>query len=154
MPPNTPRQRHYRNEVALMSTLGGEDAHDSPRPAESHNLEDVNVIKMAHKIAESTKKRREARRTRVQHGHAESVKRLRNEIIASFDHTSKRISNTNKVHLRNLAELLRRKTLVEASIMACAKRLENAIIATTQEFQFTLEGRITDLGEHAAVALG
>lgn len=36
-----------------MSTLGGEDAHDSPRPAVTHNLEDVNVIKMAHKIAES-----------------------------------------------------------------------------------------------------
>lgn len=45
--------------------------------------------------------------------------------------------------------MLRRKTSVEASMMACAKRLENAIIATAQELQFTLEGRIKELGEHA-----
>lgn len=36
--------------------------------------------------------------------------------------------------------------------MACANRLEKAIIATSQELQFTLEGRVKDLGEHVAVA--
>lgn len=62
-------------------------------------------------------------------------------------------SNTNRVHLRNLADLLRRKTSLEASMMACAKRLEKAVVATSQELQFTLEGRVKDLGELAAIAL-
>ena len=62
-------------------------------------------------------------------------------------------SNTNKLHLRKLADLLERKTSIEASMAACTKRLENAIIATTQELQFTVEGRVNDFGEHTAVAL-
>ncbi|MCJ1470402.1 hypothetical protein MMC07_009047 [Pseudocyphellaria aurata] len=136
-----------------MSSLDEEDILDCPPAAESQSLEDINVIKMAHKIAESTKRRREAKRTRAQHEHAESVKRLQTKIITSFDCTSKRISNTHRAQFRNLADLLRRKTSLETSMMACAKRLEKAIVATSQELQFTLEGRVKDVEELAAIAL-
>lgn len=50
--------------------------------------------------------------------------------------------------------LFKKKALIEASMIASAKKIEKAYLAASQEFHITLEGRIKDMDQNEAIAVG
>ncbi|MCJ1346936.1 hypothetical protein MMC31_005156 [Peltigera leucophlebia] len=142
MAPVRRRPKSAQRQRCSSAVSSGGDVQSTGR---LHTVEDLDVMHMAHKIVDSTTRRRETRREAIRLEYLSLMKKAQTEITLRFGLSQKRISTGHIIRRERLIALLNRKASIESIMGKCVQRLEKACVATAQELLFTVNGRIMDL---------
>ncbi|MCJ1282049.1 hypothetical protein MMC26_001372 [Xylographa opegraphella] len=130
-----------------VSQSGHEDAesHDPDSPDSATEM----VTRLAQKMVNSTKKRREARRNQMRAEFLKQSTRIVKNIDVAFEDPAK--SQVVLAGLEELSNLLKRKGAIEAKIFAHTAILEKAYLDANQELSVSLKGRMQDIAQLESV---
>ncbi|MCJ1477995.1 hypothetical protein MMC13_006670 [Lambiella insularis] len=116
-----------------------DDASDS---ANSQDSATEMVTRLAQKMVNSTKKRRQTRRNELKADFLKASGRIEKSIDTSFGDPAKQAV---KFRLEQLGQLLQRKAGIEERILAHTAVLEKAYVDAAQELSVVLQGRMQDI---------
>ncbi|KAI9704414.1 MAG: hypothetical protein M1836_007277 [Candelina mexicana] len=139
------------------STSKEEGTHD-----DSQGSDDQDTIKLAKAMMESSKKRREAKRKAIELEHGKRINKTRANITKFMDNDlfiaassieglldaarlTKLSVNVRKAHLERLASLMKKRAMLETTIIANIRVMETAYFDCLDEITVICKGRLEDL---------
>ncbi|MCJ1381000.1 hypothetical protein MMC17_004109 [Xylographa soralifera] len=122
------------------SSQENDETQDAP---DSQDSATEMVTRLAQKMVNSTKKRREARRNELRAGFLKQSTRIVKKIDVTFGDPAK--SQVVLAGLKELSDLLKRKAAIEEKIFAHTAILEKAYLDANQELSVSLKGRLQDI---------
>ncbi|MCJ1399702.1 hypothetical protein MMC11_002904 [Xylographa trunciseda] len=128
-----PTKALSNSSLADGETRGATDSQDSATEM---------VTRLAQKMVNSTKKRRQARRDELRADFLKQSTRIVKMIDAAFEDPAKQVVLAG---LRELSTLLKRQAAIEENIFAHTAILEKAYLDANQEFSVSIQGRMQDM---------
>ncbi|KAL8829894.1 MAG: hypothetical protein Q9170_005979 [Blastenia crenularia] len=108
----------------------------------SQGTDDHLVKDMANALKQSTKKRKDARRSKIEKDYRDEMEQLRKSTIARLNCIASQNAKKQSDLLRVLKELLDRKAVIEVDILQSTAKLEKAFAHANQELQTVLAARV------------
>ncbi|KAH7062436.1 hypothetical protein B0J12DRAFT_781800 [Macrophomina phaseolina] len=135
------RSTEGRHKSSLSRTAAQEANAQPPEP----NSDSVNLTSMVESMIKSSKKRRNARRTKLKKDYNSRKAETQEDINSTFASHKEKSHQIRKAHLERLIALLKRKDDVEARMVTSVKALERAYLARSAELRAAIDGRIAEL---------
>ncbi|KAL8852414.1 MAG: hypothetical protein Q9221_002720 [Calogaya cf. arnoldii] len=139
-----PRKRSPKYMVATENSPSEEDRNGTATgdPRGSQGSDDKIVQNMAKALKESTRRRRNARRDKIERDYHFEMGQLEASVTADLNKNSKRASELQATRLETLRGLLEKRTAVETDTLQSIARLEKAFANANQELQTVLTTRM------------
>ncbi|KAL8807495.1 MAG: hypothetical protein Q9182_000660 [Xanthomendoza sp. 2 TL-2023] len=108
----------------------------------SQGSDDQSVENMAKALKESTKRRRSARRSKIEKDYHLEMKKLETSVTASLNNILDKRLKLHRARLETLKALLERRSSIETEMSKSNTRLEKAFANANYELQTVLATRI------------
>ncbi|KAI9814750.1 MAG: hypothetical protein M1827_003016 [Pycnora praestabilis] len=126
-----------------------EDVDESSKEYDGHQLsqgEDTKLDAMMESLANSSRKRHEAKRKAIEREHAARIAKAQKSINSLYETHELERQRYRKCQLARLATLLKRRKSIEAKILANIQVFEATLQETFEEVTTITTGRVQDLG--------
>ncbi|KAL2350721.1 hypothetical protein BJ546DRAFT_1067508 [Cryomyces antarcticus] len=134
--------------IPLVSSrdLSRKDQEDEEMRPNSQGDDDAEMVQVLELSMRKNRNKRETFRAEVEKEHKKRIEKARSRISSIYDDHNSQVAQIRKAQIEKLAQLLKKKMSIEASIMASINSLEMAYDACAHELQVVIRGRADELG--------
>lgn len=144
-----PTRQPARNKATTgSSTSANEEGNPSRHESRGSQGSDDHIVKnMADALKKSTKKRRDAQRSKIEKEYYLEMEQLQKSAVTNLNRIASQISKKQWERLKILKNLLTMRAAIETEILRSTATLENAFLNANKELRIVLTSGLRRLKE-------